>query len=182
MNTIPPFALRLISFFMGAPAAAARFLGVTFTFVEGTFVLSGMNQTMAPFSPHGLPFGGHAGLAVAAFALSILGYLMEALLAYITAENRQALPPRKVAVLMVAELGIQSLGLAAVCLLAAATLREAGLDHYNRYFGIAGAVAAVATGFLFFRFNRQILAWRQAWQRPATDPPEGGGEGGDARS
>jgi hypothetical protein len=168
MNSIPPFVINLISFFIGAPAALARFLGIVLSCLEGIIVLTGNGGAHTPLLSFGLYFGGHPGLAVAAFCMSILGYLMEVLLAYITAEDRQALPPRTIAVLMGAEAAIQSLAVITVCLLAAAGFR----DDSNLYFGVAGSVTAVVAGLLFFRFNRRILEWRAAWQRPPASWPE----------
>ena len=163
---MPPFARHLITLFIGAPAAAARFLGVVFTLVEGTVFLGGMGDVGTPLVRCGLHLGHPATLAAAAFSLSILGYWMEVLLAYITAENRQALPPREVAKLSAAELGIQSLTLIGLCLLGAATWRQGAIDHHRLYFGTAGGLALVSAGFLLFRFHRRIHEWRQAWQKP----------------
>lgn len=170
---MPPFVLNLISFFLGAPAACARFLGVVLACVEGIIVCTGTGDSGTPLLHFGVHLGGHPGLAAAAFLVALLGYLMEILLAYITAENRQALPPRAVAVLIGAEAAIQSLGIITVCLLAGAAFRDGSDDGSHRYFAAAGIATGVATGFLLFRFNRRILAWREAWQRPPASWPEG---------
>jgi heme/copper-type cytochrome/quinol oxidase subunit 3 len=100
-----------------------------------------------------------------AFGMSILGYLLEVLVAYVTTENREALPARTVGVLTAAGLGIQSLGLIAACLLMVAAFRNGSGDHRNWYLAGFGTAAALGAGFLIFRFQRRIKAWHAAWQR-----------------
>jgi len=160
---MPPLVRGLISLFIGWPAAWARTAGLGFAYLEGLLILTDREGIRIPF--FGLGQLGHPALLTIAFAMSIVGYLLDVLVAYVTAENREALPARTVYVLTAAGVGIQSLCLIAACLLMVAAFRDGSGDHRNWYLAGFGTAAGLGAGFLIFRFRPRIKAWRADLQR-----------------
>ncbi|WP_035604991.1 hypothetical protein [Haloferula sp. BvORR071] len=166
---MPPFARFIITLCVGVPAVLARIGGILWAGFEGVLLLAAPERLSPFFGPHsGTPIGNPLAFAIA-LTISVVGYLVDAGVDYVNSRHRQAVPPREIAVLIVVELAVQLLGVAAACLLIATVFMETAATPLGHpAFTTAGMVCGGAALFLTVRYRQRTNNWRAAWKDPAA--------------
>ena len=170
-SDLPPAARTAISILVG-PASFLQSYGGICASYEGKHALEGHTSSyfMLPFSFPDHWIGSHAGAAAVGYLISLTGYGMGVMGAYILAQNRLALPAPKVVRLISVELARATLFIVAGAFLLAGVFPTGSYSALTLGWILAGVGAGSAAFFLYRHFKTRIREWKAGWETAAPDP------------